>query len=136
MKNRIFMGISYLAAAVLLGAGPSILFPVCPVTPEKIMKCHWSAQAEIAVAVVLAVIGLAVLFCKSPEGRRMLNLCGAGAGVSAILIPASLIGYCAKPEMACRMLTFPVVYAVAVIVILASAVSFFWLTKHPGEAEV
>lgn len=135
MKNRLLTGITCLVSAFLLGVGPFSIFPVCPVTPEKTMKCWWAARAEIAVALVLAVIGLAVLFCKSSEGRRMLNLCAAGAGLAAILIPAKLIGYCVKPEMACRMLTFPVVYAIAALVILVSVGSFFWLLKHKEGTE-
>lgn len=130
MKNRIISGVYYLLTAALLGFGPLHLFPVCPVTAEKTMKCWWAAQAEVAVAVILAVVGLAVLLCRSASGRRMASLCAAAAGLSAILIPARLIGYCMKPEMSCRMLTFPIVYALGAALILFSAANFLYLKKQ------
>jgi hypothetical protein len=71
------------------------------------MKCHWTAQAESAVAVPLFATGALLTTSKKKESMRNLGILGAILGVFVILLPTALIGVCANPEMVCNSVMKP-----------------------------
>ena len=113
MKQKI-TSIGTILVGALLAAGPQFLFKPCPTT-EKFMKCFWSCKALIVVGTVLALVGLFQFLAKETESRKFLSIIGLALSVFAILIPTVIIGGCVKPEMACKMLTFPVTHTLSVI---------------------
>lgn len=113
MKNKI-LSIGTIILGLLLCAGPQFLFKPCPTT-EKFMKCFWSCKALIVVGAVLALVGLLQLIAKEVKSRKVLAIVGLALFVSAILIPTVIIGGCAKADMACKMLTFPVTHSLSAI---------------------
>lgn len=113
MKNKI-TSIGSIVVGLLLAAGPQFLFQPCPTT-EKFMKCFWSCKALIVVGAVIALIGLLQLLAKESKSRKVLSIVGLALCISAILIPTVIIGGCVKPEMACKMLTFPVTHTLSAI---------------------
>ena len=116
MKNKI-NSIGTIVLGALLAAGPQFLFKPCPTT-EKFMKCFWSCKALIVVGAVLALIGLLQFLAKEVNSRKVLSVVGLALAVSAILIPTVIIGGCAKPEMACKVLTFPVTHSISAALIV------------------
>ena len=116
MKNKI-MSIGTIVLGLLLSAGPQFLFKPCPTT-EKFMKCFWSCKALIVVGAVLALVGLLQLIAKETKSRKALSVIGLALAISAILIPTVIIGGCVKPEMACKMLTFPVTHTLSAAAIV------------------
>jgi hypothetical protein len=65
MKNRIASGAAAIVFGLLISLGPQFLFKVCPVMGDMIMKCHWSAQAEItfpAITVISILLLIAAAF--------------------------------------------------------------------------
>lgn len=116
MKNKI-LSIGTIVLGALLAAGPQFLFKPCPTT-EKFMKCFWSCKALIVVGAVLALIGLLQLIAKEAKSRKVLAVVGLALAVSAILIPTVIIGGCVKPEMACKVLTFPITHSLSVATIV------------------
>lgn len=116
MKNKI-TAIGTVIMGALLALGPQFLFQPCPTT-EKFMKCFWSCKALIVVGAVLALIGLLQLLSKEAKSRKVLSIVGLALAVCAILIPTVIIGGCVKPEMACKMLTFPVTHSLSAIAIV------------------
>jgi hypothetical protein len=72
-----------------------------------LMKCHWSAMAEIALAVPLFVLGALMAFGRSKENKRNLGIMGTVLGALVILVPTTLIGVCANNMMTCRSLMLP-----------------------------
>lgn len=116
MKNKV-LSIGTILAGLLLSAGPQFLFQPCPTT-EKFMKCFYSCKALIVVGAVLALVGLLQLISKEAKSRKALAVVGTALAVSAILIPTVIIGGCAKPEMACQVLTFPVTHALSTVTVV------------------
>lgn len=116
MKNKI-TAIGTVIMGALLALGPQFLFQPCPTT-EKFMKCFWSCKALIVVGAVLALIGLLQLLSKEAKSRKVLSIVGLALAVCAILIPTVIIGGCVKPEMACKMLTFPITHTLSAIAIV------------------
>jgi len=88
------------------------------------MKCHWTGIASIAVAVPLGVVGISEILSKRKETSNVLSIFGVTLGAFAILLPTSLIGVCANPDMLCNMIMKPALILTGSIAIVASAVYF------------
>ena len=71
------------------------------------MKCHWTAEAEIAVAVPLALVGVMTIASKRKESHQVLSILGVTLGLFTILLPTALIGVCMSNEMLCNSLMKP-----------------------------
>lgn len=126
-------GIVSLIAALLLVFGPQYLFQVCPVG-EKIMKCFWTARAEIAMGVILAAVGALQLSKQATSGLRNLCLVSIAVSVAAASLPAVLIGGCRMPQMACRVSAFPAIYAVCTTNIILQCFVLWKLSKSRDKA--
>jgi len=127
MKQKI-TSIGTLIVGLLLAFGPQFIFKPCPTT-EKFMKCFWSCKALIVVGAVIAIIALLQLIAKEKESKKLLSVAALALLVSAILIPTVIIGGCAKPEMACKMLTFPVTHSLSVIGIVLQGIGLVGKNK-------
>jgi hypothetical protein len=86
------------------------------------MKCHWTAIAEIAVAVPLLVTGALLAISKRRETGRNLTILGGVLGVLVILIPTVLIGVCANPDMLCNLVMKPALILAGGLVVALSLV--------------
>jgi len=85
------------------------------------MKCHWTAQSEIAMAVPLLGLGVVMGVSKRKESRRIIAGLGMLLGVFAILLPTALIGVCASADMLCNSVMKPVLILSGILVIAISA---------------
>jgi hypothetical protein len=132
MKNRIISGGAALMCGLLIALGPQFLFPVCPIAEGVIMKCHWSAQAEIGVGALIAVLGAALIFFADPNIRLGLTIGIFLSGVLALLIPHALIGGCPMHSMACRKITFPSITVISVLLLMGAALHMLYLVRKKG----
>ena len=85
------------------------------------MKCHWTAIAEIALAVPLFGLGTVMAFSKRKESRRIIAGLGALLGLFVILLPTALIGVCASAEMLCNSVMKPTLILSGILIIAISA---------------
>jgi hypothetical protein len=122
MRKRAIYGIYFIIIGIILAVGPHTFFEVCP-KAEHPMKCWWSAQAEISIAIMFIVAGITILAFKSAETQLGVSVMTIALGVIAILIPSVLIGGCMKDTMPCQSITFPCIYAISGVTI---AVSIFY----------
>ena len=88
------------------------------------MKCHWTARAEIALAVPLLLCGLFMFVCRQKESRRQQAGLGAALGLFVVLLPTILIGVCAPTDMACRALMKPTLILAGILAVVLSGVWF------------
>jgi CHASE2 domain-containing sensor protein len=70
--------------------------------PYRMMKCYWSAHAEIVVGVPLLAVGVLLLFARRKETTRVLGILTVVLGVLTIVIPTSIVGTCANDQMVCN----------------------------------
>jgi hypothetical protein len=129
MKNRIIAGGATIVCGLLVALGPQFLFPVCPTTAGMIMKCHWSAQAEIGVGGLIAVLGIALVVFANPKTRLGLTIGVFLSAVLALLVPHSLIGGCAMRSMDCRKVTFPAITVIGILLLIGTALN----TLYPAR---
>jgi hypothetical protein len=121
MKNRIITGGVTVVFGLLIAQGPQFLFKVCPVMGDVIMKCHWSARAEIGAGALIAALGIALIFFVNPKTRLGLAVGVFLSGVLALLIPHALIGGCPMHSMLCRKITFPAITVISILLLIGSA---------------
>ncbi|MDR0637917.1 MAG: DUF4418 family protein [Spirochaetaceae bacterium] len=134
MKNRIISGGGVLVFGLLIALGPQFLFKVCPVMGDMIMKCRWSAQAEIGIGALIAVLGIALGFFADPKIRLGLTIGVLLSGVLALLIPHALIGGCAMHTMPCRKITFPSITIIAILLLISGAFNLVYLAGKKTKA--
>jgi hypothetical protein len=104
-----------------LSQGKSLTTTTGAIVP---MKCHWTAIAEIGVAIPLAIVGVLYMFSKRKETISALGLFGVTLGALAIAFPTVLIGVCANPMMFCNLVEKPVLIISGILAIAASGVVF------------
>jgi hypothetical protein len=127
MKNVKYLGIPIIALALVIGILPQ--FTECPpmVAANGMitqMHCHWTAIAEIGMAIPLAALGGLLFFSKRKESRQNLSIMGAILGVFVVLFPTTLIGVCSGNMMACRNLMLPALVISGGLVVAACAIIF------------
>ncbi len=110
------LGIGLMLIAIALVAVP--MFTDCQSqgeasqlsTGEMIpMKCHWSAIAEIGVAVPLYVVGAVMTTSRRRHTLSLLSLLAIVLGGLAIAFPTRLIGVCPSPTMLCATTMRPAI---------------------------
>jgi hypothetical protein len=126
MINRIISGGGAVVFGLLIALGPQFLFKVCPVG-DRIMKCHWSAQAEIGAGALIAALGIALILFADPLARLGLAIAVFLSGVFALIIPHGLIGGCSMPSMACRKIAFPALTVIIILLLITTAVNLLYL---------
>jgi hypothetical protein len=135
-------GILIFVLALVIGILP--LFTECAATgrePLKLangntvpMKCHWTAIAEITLAIPLAALGGMLAFSKRKETGISLSVLGALLGVFVVLIPTTLIGVCASNMMLCNMLMSPALVLAGILVVAASVTQLVISYRAPEQA--
>jgi type II secretory pathway component PulF len=113
-----------------LAQGKAITLPNGSIMP---MKCHWTRQAEVAVAIPLFIVGGLTILSRRKQTQRALAVVGIALGVAAILIPAYLIGVCASAEMICSMLMKPTLLFAGALTVVANGIALVYL-RGPEEA--
>jgi hypothetical protein len=89
------------------------------------MKCHWTAIAEIGLAVPLLLVGIFNFTSKRKETFRTLNLIGLALGALVIAFPTVLIGVCANKMMPCNMIELPTLILSGTLVMGASLIALY-----------
>jgi hypothetical protein len=97
------------------------------------MICHWTAEAEIALAVPLLVVGGFMAFNRRRETLRALSILGIVLGVFVILLPTNLIGVCMGAEMLCNMVMKPTLVLAGALITSASLVALMVLRREEAE---
>lgn len=85
------------------------------------MKCHWSGQAELALAAPLLLTGSLLGFTRKREALRNLSLVSGVLGVFVIALPTALIGVCANPDMICNSIMKPSLILLGSVIVGLSA---------------
>jgi len=97
------------------------------------MKCHWTAIAEIAMAVPLAGVGAVMAVSKRKESRRILAGLGIVLGIFVILLPTALIGVCASAEMLCNSVMKPTLILSGILIIAISLATLIKSERQPEQ---
>ena len=89
------------------------------------MKCSWTAGAEIALGIMLAIVAIGLWFFRERGARTILSILGIVGGVLMLIMVTGVlfgIGVCMKPVMPCVVYMRPIIYMLASLIIVDSAV--------------
>ena len=124
-------GTTTMASSSDMASADPMASPSAAATPYRMMKCYWTAHAEIVVGVSLIAIGVLLLFARRKETTRVLGIITAVLGVLTILIPTSIIGTCVNDQMVCNREMKPtLLIAGGITVALGLAVLVVGLVKR------
>ncbi|OCG39539.1 hypothetical protein A9G28_09140 [Gilliamella sp. Fer1-1] len=155
MKNRIISSSIFIVIGVLIILFPLYILPVCP-PPEavttpidtmsstsselahsghmhastgKIMKCFWTARAEIGIGCLVITIGTLLLISSTAFVRMGLNMALACISLLAIAIPTILIGVCSNEMMRCNMGAKPALVLLSSLLFIIAIINTYYLNK-------
>jgi hypothetical protein len=122
MKKAIISGAIVIALGLLIALGPQFLFKVCSSHGGAFPLCHWSAQAELGMGMLIAALGICLIVFTDQKTQFGLYIGIFFSVIIALSIPNALIGGCNVKTMACRRVAFPAITIISVIVLVFSAV--------------
>ncbi len=99
------------------------------------MKCHWTRQAEVAIAIPLGLAGILTITSRRRQALRPLLVLVVALGLGAILLPAYLIGVCASEDMICSMLMKPTLLLAGVLTMGAGVVGLIYLRGEGPDVD-
>ena len=97
------------------------------------MKCHWTAIAEIGMAVPLLGVGTVMGVTKRKESRRIIAGFGMLLGVFVVLLPTRLIGVCASADMLCNSIMKPTLILSGIVIIAISIATLVVSERRPEQ---
>lgn len=124
MRRKI-ISIIIILVGLLVAVGPQFIFPVCEVTSEMVMRCHYTAMMSIGLGVALAIIAILIFLGNSVPYIKALYLTVGIFGALIIATPTILIGVCDSPMMHCHTMTRPILILLGVLTIILSAIGYF-----------
>ncbi|MWN31405.1 DUF4418 family protein [Gilliamella sp. Pra-s65] len=95
----------------------------------KIMKCFWTARAEIGIGCLVIVIGALLLISRTAFIRMGLSMATACISLLAAAIPTILIGVCSNEMMRCNMGAKPALVLLSGLLFIAAVVNTYYLNK-------
>ena len=100
-----------------------------------VMKCFWTARAELGIGILIAVLGILLIAFRSAQVRLGLSISLALNGILALLIPNVLIGVCSDAHSTCRMLTLPALTILSGVAIAAAAANAAYLFRSDRKRQ-
>jgi hypothetical protein len=122
MKKDIIFGVTVIVIGLFIAFGPQYVFKVCAHGEGSYALCHWTAQAEVGIGLLIAALGACVIVFADAKTRLGLFIGIFFAGIVALAIPHFLIGGCGSLAMRCRKVAFPALTVESVILLVFSAI--------------
>ena len=122
MKRNIIIGIVIIILGLLIALGPQFLFKVCGHGEEGFPHCHWSAQAEIGMVLLIAALGACMIVFTDTKTHLGLAIRTFLASIIVLAIPNFLIGGCGSLAMKCRRVAFPALTSESIVLLVFSAI--------------
>lgn len=132
MKTGKLFGFWVIAAGLLYFLIP-LVFPICESTGKMVMRCFWSARAEMGVGAAVIFGGVFHLCTENAQRRIGLSLMIGVLACLGAAIPLFLIGVCDHHGAPCRTGTLPA-WVIASGFLLVSAWGNAWrLNRQDGS---
>jgi hypothetical protein len=122
MKKSIIFGIVIISLGLFIALGPQFLFKVCGHGEDGFPRCHWSAQAEIGMGLLIAALGACMLVFTDSKTHLGLIIGVLMASLITLAIPNFLVGGCGMLTMRCRRIAFPALTVESIVLLVFSAI--------------
>jgi hypothetical protein len=135
MKKSIIIGAVVIALGLLIALGPQFLFKVCTAHSGAFPLCHWTAQAELGMGMLIAALGICLIVFTDPKTQIGLVIGILFASILVFGIPHALIGGCKTSTMACRKVAFPAITVEGIILLVFSIALVVYSEMKKPSAE-
>jgi hypothetical protein len=162
MKKTIIFSSIVIILGLFIALGPKFIFKVCDLAmastetstenaedccaePEKnsccgpaknsLPICHWSAQAEIGMGLLIAALGACMIVFTDQKTHLGLLIGIFFSSIIALGIPNFLIGGCATMTMRCHKVAFPALTIESAVLLVFSAVLITIIAIQKPSAE-
>jgi hypothetical protein len=122
MGKAIIFGAVIIILGLLIALGPLFLFKVCGHGEGGFPHCHWSAQAEIGIGLLVVALGACIIVFNDPKTHLGLAIGTFLASIIALAVPNFLIGGCGSLAMKCREVAFPALTAESIVLLVFAAI--------------
>jgi peptidoglycan/LPS O-acetylase OafA/YrhL len=122
MKKATICAVVVILLGLLIAFGPQFLFKVCGHGEDGYPHCHWSAQAEIGMGLLIVALVACMIVFTDSQTHLGLIIGVFMASLTALAVPNFLIGGCGMLSMQCRKIAFPALTAESVVLLVFSAV--------------
>jgi hypothetical protein len=135
MKKSIIIGGIVIALGLLIALGPQYLFKVCAAHDGAFSLCHWTAQAELGMGMLIAALGICLIVFTDPKTQIGLTIGILLTSIMVLGIPHALIGGCSVKTMACRRVAFPAITVIGIVLLAYSiiVVAYSEMKKPPAS---
>ncbi len=120
-KVNLISGGSFIFTGLLIAFGPQSIFHVCRSDGDMVMRCFYTAKAELAIGLLITVLGILFIFEKKRISQIAIATGVAFSSVIAFLIPNILIGVCGSAHMHCKAVTQPALTLLSILTFVVSA---------------
>ena len=129
-----FTDILFSGLSILYLVGIKLWFPVCGVSGDMVMSCHWAGEVLFALSVLLVIISLIHMVIPDERIKAGIDISGAGIAVLSMIIPGNIITLCKNSEMPCRANTslWTIIFMVIICVIICVDI-FVYLQMQSGK---
>lgn len=129
-----FTDILLLVCSVLYCIGIKYWFPVCGISGDMVMSCHWAGEVLTALSVLLMVISAVHIVIPDEKIKIGVDISLAGIAVLTLMIPGNIISLCKSSEMSCRANTslWTIIFMVIICVIVCVD-GFMYLQMQSGK---
>lgn len=127
MKNKVIAVVT-VGLGLIAAIGPRTIFPVCSAAEMK-MKCYYTAQWELVVGLVAALVGVGLILINDKKIRTVLSVIEIALGALIVLIPTAIVGVCSSPMMHCVSVTRPALIVTGVLEIVTSVAALYFAVE-------
>jgi hypothetical protein len=120
MKKSLIAGSGVIVLGFLIALGPQYLFKVCPSHSGAFPLCHWTAQAEIGMGMLIAALGICLIVFDDPKTQIGITIGVLLTSIMVLGLPHALIGGCVGETMACRRVAFPALTVIGAVLLAYS----------------
>ncbi|MDR2942750.1 MAG: DUF4418 family protein [Treponema sp.] len=133
MKKTIIDSAIVILLGLLIAVGPQFLFKTCPSHSSTYPLCHWTAQAELGMGMLIAALGLCLIVFNDSKMQIGLAIGILLTSIMVIGLPHALIGGCKDKIMACHRVAFPALTVIGAVLLVYSAVMVVYLEKKNSK---
>lgn len=119
MKTKIISFIQIVIAGFAIIALSTLLQPC---NGEKVMKCMYSTDVVKLLFSTIILVRIIGFFSKQ-KITIYIDITTIVLLINIILIPTWIIGGCKMDDMACRSVTFPAIYVIAILLMIVNAIT-------------
>lgn len=133
MKAKYIFAFLYIAAGLLIAAGPMTIFHVCIPEDGRLMLCNYTARVEFVLGIEISIAGILTAVQKTDELQEITGVFAALAAITVMLVADVLVGVCENVHMHCHAVARPALNILGASVLIITVIRIIQLRAEGGS---